>query len=48
MYKTIEKVFVFTPVFTRCRWEDEIKMDLREIGWGGVHWIHLTQDRELL
>jgi hypothetical protein len=29
----------------RCRWEDGIKMDLREIGWGGVEWIHLAQDR---
>jgi hypothetical protein len=25
----------------RCRWEDNIKMDLREIGWGVVDWIHL-------
>jgi hypothetical protein len=31
----------------RCRWEDGIKMDLREIGWGGVKWIHLAQDRDL-
>jgi hypothetical protein len=30
----------------RCRWEDGIKMDLREIGWGGVEWIHLAQDRD--
>jgi hypothetical protein len=30
----------------RCRWEDNIKMDLREIGWGGVNWIHLTQYRD--
>jgi hypothetical protein len=22
----------------RCRWEDNIKMDLREIGWSGVVW----------
>jgi hypothetical protein len=29
----------------RHRWEDGIKMDLREIGWGGVAWIHLAQDR---
>jgi hypothetical protein len=29
----------------RRRWEDGIKMDLREIGWGGVEWIHLAQDR---
>jgi hypothetical protein len=21
-------------------------MDLREIGWGGVEWIHLAQDRD--
>jgi hypothetical protein len=31
----------------RRRWEDGIKMDLREIGWGGVEWIHLAQDRGL-
>jgi hypothetical protein len=30
----------------RCRWEDGIKMDLREIGWWGVQWIHLAQDRD--
>jgi hypothetical protein len=32
----------------RCRWEDGIKMDLREIGWGvwGVEWIQLAQDRD--
>jgi hypothetical protein len=30
----------------RRRWEDGIKMDLREIGWGGVQWIHLAQDRD--
>jgi hypothetical protein len=24
------------------RWEDGIKMDLREIGWGGVEWIQLA------
>jgi hypothetical protein len=31
---------------SRSRWEDGIKMDLREIGWGGVEWIHLAQDRD--
>jgi hypothetical protein len=30
----------------RRRWEDNIKMDLREIGFGDVAWIHLTQDRD--
>jgi hypothetical protein len=29
----------------RHRWEDTIKMDLREIGFGGAEWIHLAQDR---
>jgi hypothetical protein len=29
----------------RCRWEDGIIMDLREIGLGGVDWIRLAQDR---
>jgi hypothetical protein len=27
------------------KWDDNIKMDLREIGWGG-DWIHLAQDRD--
>jgi hypothetical protein len=31
---------------TRCKWDDEIKMDLRETGWKGVEWIHLARDRE--
>jgi hypothetical protein len=30
----------------RRRWEDNIKMDLREVGWGGMDWINLAQDRE--
>jgi hypothetical protein len=29
----------------RRRWEDRIKMDLREIGMDGVNWIWLAQDR---
>jgi hypothetical protein len=29
----------------RRRWEDNVKMDLREIGWGGMDWIDLAQDR---
>jgi hypothetical protein len=30
----------------RCRWVDNIKMDLRDIGWGGMDWIDLAQDRD--
>jgi hypothetical protein len=29
----------------RCRWEDNIKMDLREIGIDGANWIRLAQVR---
>jgi hypothetical protein len=25
-------------------WEDNIKIDLRELGWGDMDWIHLAQD----
>jgi hypothetical protein len=28
------------------RWEDNIKVDLREVGWGGMDWINLAQDRD--
>jgi hypothetical protein len=31
----------------RHRWVDNIKMDLREIGWEGMDWSDLAQDRDL-
>ncbi|KAJ4425827.1 hypothetical protein ANN_27453 [Periplaneta americana] len=30
----------------RCRWEDNIKMDLREVGYDDRDWINLAQDRD--
>jgi hypothetical protein len=30
----------------RRRWVDTIKMDLREIGWAGVDWMDMAQDRD--
>jgi hypothetical protein len=30
----------------RLRWEDNIKMDLQEVGCGGMVWIDLAQDRD--
>jgi len=30
----------------RCRWEDNIKMDLQDVGCGGMNWIELAQGRE--
>jgi hypothetical protein len=31
---------------SRRRWVDNIKIDLREVGWGGMDWIDLVQDRD--
>ena len=31
---------------SRLRWEDNIKMDLQEVGCGGMDWIELAQDRD--
>jgi hypothetical protein len=31
---------------SRDRWEDNIKIDLTEIGWGGMEWIDLARDRD--
>jgi hypothetical protein len=31
-----------------CRWEDNIEMNLRKIGWEGMDWIYLTQHRDKL
>jgi hypothetical protein len=30
----------------RRRWEDNIKMDLQEVGWGRGDWMELAQDRD--
>jgi hypothetical protein len=41
--RTIKKRPLGRP---RRRWVDNIKMDLREIGWEGMDWIDLAQDRD--
>jgi hypothetical protein len=30
----------------KCRWEDNIRMDFREVGWEDVDWMHLAQDAD--
>jgi hypothetical protein len=32
----------------RRKWEDNIKMDLSEMGCGGVDWIELAQNRQVM
>jgi hypothetical protein len=40
-------VFVnFTIVLVTSRWVDNIKLDLRKMGWGGMDCIDLVQDRD--
>jgi hypothetical protein len=47
------KIWVGKPEWKRPlgrpkhRWEDNIKMDLREIRWNGMNWIKLAQNRDL-
>jgi hypothetical protein len=35
-----------SPGRPRRRWVDNIKMDLGELGWDGMDWIDLAQDRD--
>ena len=30
----------------RRRWEDNIKMDPQEVGWGDMEWLDLAQERD--
>jgi hypothetical protein len=32
--------------YAEHRWKDNIKINLREIGWCGMDWIHLAQDKD--
>jgi hypothetical protein len=41
--KPLAKILFGRP---RCRWEDNNRMDLREIGWECLDWIHLAPDRK--
>jgi hypothetical protein len=50
--KGIYRVLVWKPVGKRPfgrprhRWEDNSKMDIQEVGSGGMDWIELAQDRD--
>jgi hypothetical protein len=30
----------------KYRWEDNIKINVQEVGWGGMDWFDLAQDRD--
>jgi hypothetical protein len=40
----VEKPKRRSPGIPRRRWENNIKMDLQEIGWSGMGWIHLAKN----
>jgi hypothetical protein len=40
-------IFLLMPLKgAKCRWMDNIMKDLIEIGWSGMDWIDLVQDRD--
>jgi hypothetical protein len=50
--KNAHRVLVGKPegkrplVRPKRRWEDNVRMDLRETGWNGMDWIHLAWDSD--
>jgi hypothetical protein len=41
--KPVGKIPVEKP---SCRWDDSIRIDLREIGWEGLDWMHPARDTD--
>jgi len=50
--RNIDKILVGKPEGRkqlrrlRCKWENNTRIDLREIGWKDVDWMHLAEDRD--
>ena len=45
--RDVYRVLVGRPLGRhRHRWDDNINMDLREVGCGGIDWFELAQDRD--
>jgi hypothetical protein len=42
----LENLKAINHLEDRRRWEDNIRTDFREVGWEGVDWIHLAEDRD--
>jgi hypothetical protein len=52
MEETLNPILVGKPEIKRPlgrhrrRWEGNIKMDLRGVGWCGIDWIQLAEDKD--
>jgi hypothetical protein len=44
-FATMFQHALLNTCITTCRWVDNIRMDLGEVGWSNVDWIGLAQDR---
>jgi hypothetical protein len=44
--KSLRLVILSVRPRLRHKWEDNIRMDFREVGWEGVDWMHLARDRD--
>jgi hypothetical protein len=42
----VQSLVKILNLLPRRRWVDNIKIDLREVGWDGRDWIDLAQDRD--
>jgi len=48
----VHKILVGKPEGNRqlggpkCRWADNIKIEVQEVGYGGMEWVELIQDRD--
>jgi hypothetical protein len=43
LWEDLKKIYLVIP---RRRWEDNIKMDLQDLRWGGMEWTDVVQDRD--
>jgi hypothetical protein len=45
---TVQQILVEIPEGkrSRCRWENNTRKDLRDVGWEGVDWIYVVQDSD--
>jgi hypothetical protein len=47
VHHSINDLFIMAEGIHGCRWEDNIETVLQEVGWGGLDWIEMAQDRDM-